>query len=100
MGFFPPQVCVQTASHLATGGGSVREPTCEGLGAGIDPGQPLGRAKIRYLQDAAVGVDEDIITLQMENTSGEKSTHSPPPLMELPAHGALAMTKQGVWKPS
>lgn len=51
-------------------------PTCEGLGAGINPSQPLGRAKIRYLQDTAVGVDENIIALQFGNTSGESCTNS------------------------
>lgn len=40
--------------------------TCEGLRARIDAGQPLGRAKIRDLQDAAVGVDENVVALRNE----------------------------------
>lgn len=47
------------------------ERTCERLRAGIDPSQPLRCAKVRYLQDAAVGVDENVITLQSEKTVGE-----------------------------
>lgn len=60
--------------------------TCEGLGAEIDPSQPLGRAEVRYLQDAAVGVDEDVIALQIENTAGENSP-TPLPPVECLAHG-------------
>ncbi len=48
---------------------SGREHTCEGLSAGVDPSQSLGCAKIGYLQDAAVGVDENVITLWIGKTS-------------------------------
>lgn len=54
VGYFGPSECAWS--------------TCEGLCAGIDPSQPLGRAKIRYLQDATVGVDENIIALWNEDT--------------------------------
>lgn len=62
MGYFSPSECVWS--------------TCEGLCAGIDPGQPLGRAKIGYLQDATVGVDENIIALRKEDTFCENDTHT------------------------
>lgn len=41
------------------------ERTCESLSARVDPSQPLGCAKIWYLQDATVGVDEYIVTLRI-----------------------------------
>ena len=49
------------------------ERTCESLRAGVDPRQPLGCAKIWYLQDAAVGVDENIITLRNRKDIHENS---------------------------
>lgn len=35
--------------QLVVQAGGASERTCEGLGAGVDPRQPLGRAKVRYL---------------------------------------------------
>lgn len=37
--------------------------TCEGLRAGVDACQALGRPKVRDLQDAAVGVDQHVVPL-------------------------------------
>lgn len=42
--------------------------TCECLSARVDPSQPLGCTEIRNLQDATVGVDENIITLRIRKT--------------------------------
>lgn len=63
---------------------SESERTCESLSAGVDPSQPLRRAEIWYFQDTAVGVDENVITLQIEKRKTSMRTHTPILLAEIP----------------
>lgn len=44
--------------------------TCEGLRAGVDACQALGRPKIRDLQDTAVGVDQHVVPLVDRDEKG------------------------------
>lgn len=62
--------------------------TCESLRAGVDPRQPLGCAKIWYLQDAAVGVDENIITLRNWKDMHENSAQTIPS-HKFPSHDGI-----------
>ena len=50
-----------TLSHLWC---HVLQGAGEGLRAGTDAGQPFARPKVRDFDDAAVGVHQDIVTLQ------------------------------------
>lgn len=45
--------------------------TCEGLCAGVDTCQALGRPKIGDLQDAAVGVDQHVVPLVDRDDKGK-----------------------------
>ena len=52
-----PRSILSSTPHLQRAG--------EGGRVGADPGQPLGGAKVRDLNDAAVRVDQDVVALDV-----------------------------------